>query len=66
MEEEHNVKAVSPSLKTEFTPRGSRFTKGDFIHIQFDGGSQSGVGTGGFLITNRNGTKLVRAGSYYG
>jgi hypothetical protein len=66
MEEERDVKALSPSLETEFTPRGSRFTKGDFVHVQFDGGSASGVGTGGFVITRSDGTELVRAGSYYG
>ena len=66
MEEESLVEKVSPSLHTEYTPRGSRFVPGDFVHVQFDGGSQSGIGTGGFVITTHTGQELVRAGSYYG
>ena len=34
--------------------------------MQFDGGAQSGVGTGGFVIVRSNGEELVRAGRYYG
>lgn len=55
MDEEALVRKVSPSLQTEYTPKGSRFVKGDFVHVQFDGGSSSGVGSGGFVITLHTG-----------
>ncbi len=60
------MKSVSPSLHTECTPKGSRFLPGEYIHVQFDGGSQNGVGVGGFVIVTSHGSELVRAGAYYG
>ena len=47
-------------------PPKARFQKGDAIHVQFDGGSQEGHGTGGFVILNQHGTEIVRVGRYYG
>ena len=64
--EDELAQSVAPSLETEFTPGGSRFVPGDFIHVQFDGGSANGVGTGGFVILRSDGQELVRAGRYYG
>ena len=66
LEEEEAVKKVSPSLQTECTPAGSRFSSGDFVHVQFDGGSQDGVGVGGFVILTSEGKEVLRAGAYYG
>ena len=34
--------------------------------MQFDGGSQSGIGTGGFILAESDGTELVRGGADYG
>ena len=39
---------------------------GKFVHVQFDGGSQAGVGTGGFVILDSNGDEVIRAGKYFG
>ena len=47
-------------------PVRARFAKGPHIHIQFDGGSQDGHGTGGFVILDHNHQEVVRVGRYYG
>ena len=47
-------------------PKGSRFRKRPFIHVQFDGGSAEGVGTGGFVIIDPGGEEVIRAGKYFG
>lgn len=47
-------------------PSKARFTKGEAIHVQFDGGSQDGHGTGGFVILDSKGNEVIRAGRYYG
>ena len=36
-------------------PAKSRFQLGKFAHVQFDGGSEDGVGTGGFVIIDGEG-----------
>ena len=36
-------------------PVKSRFLPGKFVHAQFDGGSEEGVGTGGFVIIDGKG-----------
>ena len=53
-------------METACTPGGSKFFRGPFIHLQFDGGSQSGIGTGGFVILTSEGQEMVRGGAYYG
>lgn len=47
-------------------PPKSRFTPGPAVHVQFDGGSAEGHGTGGFVILDSVGKEVVRAGRYYG
>ena len=37
------------------SPAKSRFLPGKFMHVQFDGGSEDGLGTGGFVIINGEG-----------
>ena len=37
------------------TSRGTKFVSGPYVHIQFDGGSQEGQGTGGFTIVDEKG-----------
>ena len=44
----------------------SRFVGGSFIHAQFDGGSEEGHGTGGFVILDGGGHEVLRMGAYYG
>ena len=36
------------------------------MHVQFDGGSTDGVGTGGFVIVDPHGKEIVRAGCWFG
>ena len=36
-------------------PVKSRFLPGKFMHAQFDGGSEEGLGTGGFVIIDGDG-----------
>ena len=55
-----------PRRALDSTARGTKFVKGPYVHIQFDGGSQDGHGTGGFTIVDEAGKELVRAGLYYG
>ena len=47
-------------------PVRSRFKSGPAIHVQFDGGSTGGVGTGGFVIVDSQGVEVVRAGKWFG
>ncbi len=47
-------------------PQKARFSKGPHVHVQFDGGSQDGHGTGGFVILDDQGNEIVRVGRYYG
>ena len=47
-------------------PAKSRFLLGKFVHAQFVGGSEDGLGTGGFVIIDGNGKEIVRMGTYYG
>lgn len=47
-------------------PPKARFSPGPAIHIQFDGGSQDGYGTGGFVILDKDRREIVQAGRYYG
>ena len=47
-------------------PPRSRFKTGPAIHVQFDGGSAGGVGTGGFVIVDAEGVEVVHAGKYFG
>ena len=47
-------------------PAKSRFLPGKFVHVQFDGGSEDGLGTGGFVIIDGEGKEVVRMGTYYG
>lgn len=47
-------------------PARARFSAGPSIHVQFDGGSQDGHGTGGFVILDQDNKEIVRAGRYYG
>ena len=64
--EEDQLNAIAPSIETKHTPLGNRFYPGEFIHLQFDGGSTQGEGTGGFVLVTSEGQELVRAGMYYG
>ena len=41
--------------KTLSIPAKSRFLPEKFVHVQFDGGSEGGLGTGGFVIIYREG-----------
>ena len=47
-------------------PAKSKFLPGKFVHAQFDGGSEEGLGTGGFVIIDGDGKEIVRMGTYYG
>ena len=47
-------------------PVKSRFLPGKFVHAQFDGGSEEGLGTRGFVIIDGDGKEMVRMGTYYG
>ena len=47
-------------------PVRARLAKGPHIYIQFDGGSQDGHGTGGFVILDHHHQEVVRVGRYYG
>ena len=47
-------------------PVKSRFLPEKFVHAQLDGGSEDGLGTGGFVIIDRDGKEIVRMGTYYG
>ena len=47
-------------------PPKARFTSGPALHVQFDGGAQDGIGTGGFVILDGEGKELVRIGRHYG
>ena len=47
--------AESALRKTLSIPTKSRFLPGKFVHVQFDGGSEGGLGTGGFVIIYREG-----------
>ena len=39
-----------------------RFASGKAVHVQFDGGAQDGVGTGGFIILDGKGKEVVCTG----
>ena len=43
-------------------PRGACFWEGSAIHVLFDGGSQKGLGTAGFIIIDTSGKEVVRVG----
>ena len=45
-------------------PAKSRFQRGPHVHIQFDGGSEEGRGTGGFVIIDATGREVLRAGRW--
>ena len=47
-------------------PVKSRFLPEKFVHAQLDGGSEDGLGTGGFVIIDGDGKEIVRMGTYYG
>ena len=47
-------------------PPRARFAPGKAIHVQFDGGSTDGIGTGGFVILDGDDNEIVRAGRFYG
>ena len=47
-------------------PAKARFVPGPSYHVQFDGGSQDGHGTGGFVVLDHNKKEIVRVGCYYG
>ena len=47
-------------------PAKSRFLPGKFVHVQFDGGSEDRLGTGGFVIIDGEGKDIIRMGTYYG
>ena len=47
-------------------PPKAQFIEGDSVHVQFDGGAQDGVGTGGFVILDKNEKEVVRVGRFYG
>lgn len=53
-------------LKPYAIPRASRFEPGPYVHVQFDGGSAQGVGTGGFVILDPSGEEIIRCGLYFG
>ncbi len=66
LEQEEAVEVVTPALKGQSMPRGSRFEDGPFLHLQFDGGSCSGIGSGGFVIVDPQGEEIMRGGAYFG
>ena len=41
----------------------SRFLPRKFVHVQFDRGSEDGLGTGGFVIIDGEGKEVVRMGT---
>ncbi|MCG8385512.1 MAG: hypothetical protein MJA30_08235 [Cytophagales bacterium] len=47
-------------------PPCARFKDGPVLHVQFDGGSIGGVGTGGFVIIDSSGKEIVRVGHWFG
>ena len=63
---EDEVEELKKGLDTTSLPSASRFKPGPFVHVQFDGGSVEGVGTGGFTIVGPDGAELVRAGKFFG
>ena len=64
LQEEQGLRGARDALNS--TSRGTKFMRGPYVHIQFDGGSQDGHGTGGFTIIDETGRELIRAGLYYG
>ena len=58
--------AESALQKPVHLPPRARFAPGKAIHVQFDGGSADGVGTGGFVILDGDDNEVVRAGRFYG
>jgi len=58
--------AESALRKPLHLPAKARFAKGPATHVQFDGGSQDGHGTGGFVILDKDGREIIRVGRYYG
>ena len=63
---EDEVEELKKGLDTTSLPSASRFKSGPFVHVQFDGGSVEGVGTGGFTIVGPDGAELIRAGKCFG
>ncbi len=59
-------KAEGALQKPIHMPPKARFQPGPHIHVQFDGGSQNGIGTGGFVILDQDQKEIIRAGRYYG
>ena len=51
--EEELLEEVQDSLREPCKlPYRSQFFPGPFIHLSFDGGSRSGIGTAGFVIAD--------------
>ena len=59
-------KAERALCKPIHLPPKARFTAGPHYHVQFDGGSQDGHGTGGFVVLDHQKKELVHVGHYYG
>ena len=64
--EDDMLLAESALQRPVHLPPRARFAPGKAVHVQFDGGSADGVGTGGFVILDGDGHKVVRAGRFYG
>ena len=47
-------------------PRGTRLHRGPAVHVLFDGGSQGGRGTAGYVIINNQGEEVIRTGLMLG
>jgi hypothetical protein len=55
LEDLEDMKTAEAALRKPIhLPVRARFAKGPHIHIQFDGGSQDGHGTGGFVILDHH------------
>ena len=62
-----DMKIAEDALKKPIhLPPKARFVRGKAVHVQFDGGSAEGHGTGGFVILDCEGQEIIRVGRYYG
>ena len=61
-----NMHSAEYALGKVSLPPKVRFVPGKVVHVQFDGGSQEGHATGGFMILDMDGMEVVRSRCYYG
>ena len=59
IQHEDLVEELKKGLNMTSLLAASRFQSGPFVHVQFDGGSVEGIGTGGFTIVGAQGEELI-------